>query len=372
MIKVLYLMNHAGKAGTERYVQTLIEKLNGKNIQAYFAYNENGLLVDRLEELGIETFNIKMKSPFDISAAKKLAKLCKKLGIDIIHTQYLRENYVAIISKIMNNKVQVIYTNHFIMANGFLHRFCNRIITRFEAGIIAVCNKGKDMLIRNGNRASIITVLFNAVDPEYWKDPVISTLRKDYNIPENEIVMLCASRFAHDKGHKYLVNSISELKKITDVKFKLVLAGDGPLLEETKQQVNSQGLQADVIFTGFKSDIKNMYYGSDIYVNSSEHEALSFLIIEALASGLPVLATDMGGNRDIINDDTNCGLLITYDNAKQTAIVMKKLIEDEKLRKAFKSNAYMAVLDRFNIDIMAKQTYNIYEKAKKYSSQKER
>ena len=63
MIRVLYLLNHAGKAGTERYVQTLIEKLNNKRIKAYFAYNEDGLLVERLRSIGVETYRIPMKNP---------------------------------------------------------------------------------------------------------------------------------------------------------------------------------------------------------------------------------------------------------------------------------------------------------------------
>jgi len=88
MIKVLYLLNHAGKAGTERYVQTLIEKLHNNKIKAYFAYNEDGLLVERLKELGIETYRIEMRNPFDIKAVFNLVKLCKKLDIDLIHTQF--------------------------------------------------------------------------------------------------------------------------------------------------------------------------------------------------------------------------------------------------------------------------------------------
>ena len=76
--------------------------------------------------------------------------------------------------------------------------------------------------------------------------------------------------------------------------FTLVLAGDGPLLEPTKAQVQELGLEDCVKFIGFRKDIKNLYKGSDLYVNSSQHEALSFLIIEAMAAGLPVIATDMG------------------------------------------------------------------------------
>jgi glycosyltransferase involved in cell wall biosynthesis len=356
------LLNHAGKAGTERYVYTLIEKLNNKRIKAYFAYNEEGLLVERLKNIGVETFEIKMRSPFDLKAAFQLSHLCKELGIELIHTQFLRENYISILSRIFNPRAKVIYTNHFVMANNSIQKFFNRIMTPFNSNIIAVCNIGKEMLISNRNKASIINVIFNGVDVAYWKEPVESTLRKELGVGEDEFVMLCASRFAHDKGHKYLVNSLKQLKEMTDRKFKCVLAGDGPLLDDVKKQTVELGLQDDIIFIGFRSDMKNLFAGSDLYINPSEHEALSFLIIEALASGLPVIATDMGGNSDIINSKTNCGLLVEYNNPESMAKGILKVMEDENLYKKFKVNTFKAVDEFFNLDKVVDKTYNLYEK----------
>lgn len=338
----------------------MVEKLNNKKIKAYFAYNEEGLLVERLKTMGVETFQVSMRNPFDIKAAWELSQLCKTLKIELIHTQFLRENYIAILSRIFNPKVKVMYTNHFVIPNNFAQRFFNRILTTFEANIISVCNKGKEMLIANGNKASKINVIFNGIDTSYWGEPAESTMREEFGIGENEFVMLCASRFAHDKGHKYLVNSIYELKGMTDKKFKCVLAGDGPLLKEIKEQVLNLGLSEDIIFTGFRKDIKNLFYGSDIYINSSEHEALSFLIIEALASGLPVIATNMGGNADIINPQTNCGIMVEYDNAIEMARAILKLMEDEMLRDKFSENALKAVEEQFNLDKVAEKTYNLY------------
>ena len=72
MMKVLYLLNFAGKAGTERYVETLVKYLNGEKIQAYFAYNEGGLLVERLEAMGVPVRQLTMRRRFDLKAARAL------------------------------------------------------------------------------------------------------------------------------------------------------------------------------------------------------------------------------------------------------------------------------------------------------------
>ena len=360
ILKVLYLLNHAGKAGTERYVYSLVEKLNGKKIKAYFAYNEEGLLVERLKAIGVETFQIRMLNPFDIKAIRKLSSICKKLKIDVIHTQFLRENYIAILSRLFNPRVSVIYTNHFVIPNNRVQKIFNKVLTSFNAYIIAVCNKGREMLISNGNNASIIKVIPNGVDASYWGEPCESAMRSEFGIGKEEFVILCASRFAHDKGHGFLIESLSELKKMTIVKFKCVLAGDGPLLPAVKKQVCGLGLDNEIIFAGFREDIKNLFYGSDLYVNSSEHEALSFLILEALASGLPVIATDMGGNRDIINNETGCGMLVEYGNSREMAGAILKVMEDRALRQNLSENAFKTVKERFNLDKVAENTYNLY------------
>ncbi len=364
MPNVLYLLNHAGKAGTERYVETLVKYLDKKKINAFFAYHEPGLLVERMEALGVPTRQITLKSRFDLGAAKALAKLCREWNIDIIHCHYLREHYLALLAKGFKKDLKVVYTNHFVMENDGLTRFTNRILDRRQDYIIAVCNKGKAQLVENGWGGDRIDVIFNAVDPAAWAgDRSESTLRSELNIPEEHFVMLCASRFAHDKGHKYLVSSIKRLTELTGLPFTLVLAGDGPLLEETKAQTAALGLEDKIKFIGFRKDIKNLYKGSDLYVNSSQHEALSFLIIEAMAAGLPIVATDMYGNSDIVNDKTGCGLLVEYNNPDSMAVALKCMMEDPVFLAESRQNSLKAVDQFFEIHKWADATYGVYEKA---------
>lgn len=370
MLKVLYVLNHAGKAGTERYVESLIAKLSQKDefqkeplIKAYFVYNEEGLLVERLKDMGIETFRISMNNPFDIKAAVRISKLCKNLNIDIIHTQFLRENYISLLSKILNPRVKVIYTNHFVLKNNVILKITNRILSLLQSQIIAVCNKGKEVMISNGIPKNKIEVIFNGVDIKYWGQDTKSTLRKEFNIDKGDFVILCCSRFAHDKGHEFLINAISELKKYTNKSFKCVLANDGPLLEERKKQVVDLGLEQDVIFTGFRQDVKNLIYASNLYINSSEHEALSFAIIEVLACGVPVIATDMAGNGDIINESTKCGVLVKYNDYQALAKVIHNIMQDQELQRNLSKYALVAVSKFFNLDKIIAKTYNLYVKS---------
>ena len=365
MMKVLYLLNFAGKAGTERYVETLVRYLSADGlVQPFFAYNEGGLLVERLEEMGVPCGRVEMRRRFDHQAARSLAELCRKWDIDVVHCHYLREHYTALLAKKYNDKIRVVYTNHFVLANDAFTRFTNRRMDKRQDQMIAVCNRGREQLIANGWSGDRIQVIFNAVDPAAWAGSrEDSTLRAELGIPADRFVMLCASRFADDKGHEYLINSVARLRELTQVPFTLVLAGDGPLLEPVQEQVKLLGLEQYVSFVGFRKDIKNLYKGADLYVNSSQHEALSFLIIEAMAAGLPVIATDMGGNSDIVNPESGCGALVVYDDPDSMAGAMKRFLEDPEYLARCRENALRTIEEKFEVHKMARATFGVYEKA---------
>ena len=333
-MKVLYLLNHAGKAGTERYVETLVRYLSADGrVKPYFAYNEPGLLVERMQAMSVPCRQIEMRSPYDLPAAKVLANLCREWGIELIHTHYLRENYIAMLAKGRNKAIRSVYTNHFVLANSSLNRLSNRLMDRRQDRMIAVCNLGREQLVKNGWSRDKISVIFNAVDLDAWAgDRSDSTLRRELGIPEDRFVMLCASRFAHDKGHAYLMRSLKRLTELSDIPFTMVLGGDGELLEPTKALARELGLTDEQVkFIGFRKDMKNLYKGADLYVNSSQHEALSFLIVEAMAAGLPAVITDMGGNSDIIKTEADGGLLVTYNDPDSMAGAMKRFLEDRDL-----------------------------------------
>lgn len=362
-MKVLYLLNHAGKAGTERYVETLVKYLGGTKVDPYFAYNESGLLVERLEAMGVPTRQLTMSSRFDRKAAKALAELCREWDIDLVHCHYLREHYTALLAKRYNKKIRVVYTNHFVLANDFVTRLSNRLLDRRQDQMIAVCNKGREQLIQNGWGGERIQVVFNGVDLEAWTGEG-STLRAELGIPDDRFVMLCASRFAHDKGHAYLIRSLKRLTELTDKPFTMVLAGDGELLEPARTLARELGLtEEQVKFIGFRKDIKNLYKGADLYINSSQHEALSFLIIEAMAAGLPCVITDMGGNRDILEGPEQGGLLAVYDDPESMAQCMKRFLEDPAFLARCRENAGRNIQERFEIHKLAQDTYQVYEKA---------
>lgn len=359
-LKVLYLINHAGKAGTEKYVLNLIKTYKKKNVKCYFAYSEEGQLLEQVKEENIPILHLPMKNPFDLKAAKKLAQYCRENNIDVIHTQYPRENYIAILSKKYYSGTKVVYTCHLTLKTSFLWKMTNKIMTKHNHRIISVCNNGKDLLVGNGVSLDKITVIYNGIRQDSTPKPE-STLRRELGISEDTFVITTLARYHIAKGLPYFTRSIAELKKIAKKPFVVLYVGDGELFDEVKALIAELGLENEIKQLGFRSDADNVLRGSDLFVNSAKcYEALSFAILEALDNSLPVVATNVGGNGDILSKEHNCGTLVEYGDTTGMAKAINEFMENREKYEQCSANAKKTVCEVFNLDNLLEETYKMY------------
>ncbi len=360
MLNVLYLINYAGKAGTEKYVYNLIEKYHNKGAKCYFVYNEEGPLCEQVVSLGVTPKRIEMKNPFDFKAARKLADYCREKNIDVIHAQYPRENYIALLAKRYYKKVRVVYTSHLTISTGPVWRITNSFMTKKNHKIISVCNYGKELLIGNGFPKDKIEVIFNGVKPGE-KAELIPAFKETLGIDKDTFVMTILARYEYSKGLDYLLNSIKRLKEITTRKFVLLIVGDGVLFNEIGELIAELDLNDCVKRLGFRKDTAQILGISDLYINSSKClEALSFAMVEALVNALPIVATKVGGNADIVSPENDCGRLVDFGDTEAMAIAIKEFLENEDERKRCSENAVIAAENVFNLDRLLDDTFNLY------------
>ncbi len=355
-MNILYLINFAGKAGTEKYVEEMIDEYNGKKANCFFCYNIAGPLSEKMREKNIPSFQLSMKSIFDISAAVKLAAYCRENKIDIIASQYPRENILAIISKLFYKKPGVVFTSHLVSSYNLIWRIINKIFTRYNKKIIAVCNYGKKLLSECGYPENKIEVIYNGINLPSKKS---SSLREELGLAD-EFIIFTMARYNPVKGLNFLLQSIYELKKLTNRPFRLVIAGDGEEREQFFKKAEELSLTDNIIGLGYRTDSANLLSGSDIYVNSSVSEALSFGILEGISHGLPAVVSKVGGNTDIVNEETDLGFAIPYGDSKAFANAIYKLMSDKDLYNRMSKNAIKAANDIFSREIMMKKTFEIY------------
>jgi len=360
-MRILYLINFAGKAGTEKYVENLVRIFGKAGHECHFAYNIPGELSQKMEAAGIPSIKLNTGRSGTLSAAKVLADYCKRHGIEVIHAQYPRENIIALMARRYCRDIKVVYTNHLTIHVGLKWKLLNRVFTPKNHRIIAVCYEGRDIMVSNGVPADKITVIYNGVEPEQNPTQDKSVL-SELAISENCFVMCILARYAPEKGLLFLLDSVKELRTMTEKPFRLVICGDGELFDDIKTRRDALGLTETVIMTGYRTDVPRILSACDLYLNSSEcNEALSFAILEAMNAGKPLVVTDVGGNRDLAENIIVCGKVLKYGDISGFASAMLEFMENPSYLEVMGKSASEKVAKRFDLNTLAWDVFEAYK-----------
>ena len=210
--------------------------------------------------------------------------------------------------------------------------------------------------VANANIEAVLT----GVEEEIFQNSDREMMRKRLGIVEGEIALLLLSRLTAEKNVRFLVESVIEILK-KNKKIKFILAGDGSELQILKKMISVENLFGQVIFQGVvKNEIKkNIFAAADIFVYASISETQGMIISEAMFSGLPVVAVEATGIRDMVRDGET-GIL-TAENGKDFQEAIQKLIDDDNLRKTFSQKAGEIARENYTSRICAQKMLEVYE-----------
>lgn len=311
-----------------------------------------------------------------ISLFFNLMGICRKYNIDVIHAHHtIPAGFIGvIIGKIM--RIPVITTAHLmdITTHGTDEGPLENI-KDFESNffyrklIIFTLNSSEKIITVSSDLAKIInqmeidsnkvTVLRNAVDISRFKPIKNVSMRKEYNIKENEILILFIGHLEPFKGIFELLNAF---KKIIKKNVKLIIIGEGHSENEVKEIVSKYNLTDKIIFTGKVSPnvIQNYYQMADIFTLPSYTEGLPLVVIEAMACGLPVIVSNVGGIPEIAKDNINGFVIPPRDDEKLTQ-KLNILVNNEKLREEFGKMSFKKIDEEFNIDKKVIKLIDLYK-----------
>jgi glycosyltransferase involved in cell wall biosynthesis len=201
-----------------------------------------------------------------------------------------------------------------------LHKFYRLLLTKKDF-IITVSNNQKTYTARKLRiPGSKFKTIHNGIDTQYWKIPSpcdhnsISKVRATYDIPPEAKVIIKAAAFRIEKNHAGAVRALHILHTVHHCKSYLLLVGEGPMLNEVKNLVTEMNLQDYVIFTGLQKNVQPFYWASNLFtLCSTAVETFSIAALEAMASGLPCVLTDIGGASEMIIEGKT-GYLCTPDD----------------------------------------------------------
>ncbi len=349
MLKVLRIITRLNIGGPSVHTILLSEGLSKEGFKTYLVVgnegdNEGSLRNEALKRninlIFIPELQRGISVIMDIVAFFKLIKIIRKIRPDIIHTHMAKAGMIGRLCAWLCGVDIIIHTFHGHVLHSYFGKiktlffiFIERLLSLISTRIITLTENQKDEILKFGigNKDKVVVI------------PLGLSLEKFYNMPEKRGLL----RKELGISDKPLVGTIARLVPIKDIGTFLeaarivkeeikdctfVIAGDGELREELEKKVINLGIQKGVFFLGFRDDLDIIYADLDCFVLSSLNEGLPVAIIEAQASGIPVVATDVGGVSILVSPEV--GILVPPRNANSLAKGIMNILLNKDMAKS--------------------------------------
>ncbi len=352
--------------GAEMLVLELAKKINRDLFEVSVCSIENmGSLKEELAKSRINTFFLDKKPRgFDIKVIFRLIRILRKEKIDVIHTHNLFTLIYALPASLIAGTPIKVHTEH--SYNYFItsrkRRLIAKILFKIVNKIIGVCDDVSNFLLdeMRTNPNKTFTIL-NGIDIDKFFIPECCSILKNKDklgFKENDFIIGTIGRLERVKNHKLLILAFKEGLRI-EKNLRLLIVGEGSLREELVKLTENLSISEYVKFTGNRKDIPDLLNIMDLFILPSLSEGHSIALLEAMAAKKPIIASDVGGNKEIIKNGINGILFSNFDEATIAKEILN-LHNDEKKRKRIAEEAYNSVKIHFSLREMVRAYENIY------------
>ena len=327
------------------------------------------------DDIGVIKHNIDFsRSPYSPKVFKSLQqmeKLLKEIRFSLVHVHTPVAAFVTRLASQLTNTHPVLYTAHGFhfykggpLKNWLFYYNIEKLAAHWTDGLITINEEDykaaqEFKLRRNGKVFFVPGVGVDIVSLEQRIASIDrSEKRKELGLSVDTAVAITVGELNANKNHIQVLRALSKLNKTN---FHYLIVGNGESEQKLKKAVNELMLQDKVSFLGFRRDVLELLAASDVFILTSRREGLPKAVMEAMAVGLPIIATDVRGNRDLVKNGEN-GYLVPLDDVEQTVIVIKRLIDSEDLRRSMgeKSKELVKQYDLQNIISQMEKIYDLF------------
>lgn len=312
----------------------------------------------------------------DRKAYKKLKSIIELERPDIVHTHASKAGLLGRrVAAACGVKV-IVHTFHGHVFHSYFGKLKTNAIKMIErnlakksSGIIAISELQKNELVHEhkicqADKVEVIPLGFDLEKFSIDKEEKRKEVREAYDIADDEVALAIVGRLAPIKDHAFFLEVVTTvLERNLDQKIKVFIVGDGserPFIEQRVEEINNRFGKV-VFMTSWVLDIARFNQGMDIMCLTSKNEGTPVSLIEAQASGLPVVSTDVGGVRDVVKDEAS-GYVVACGNKEAFAQKLEILIVNQKIRSKFADYGQLWVNDKFHYSRLVKNMANYYIK----------
>ena len=379
-IKVLHVITRLICGGAEQNTLLTVRGLLEKGYEVGLAAGPSDHIEGDLEyafrQLDIKLFVLpsfvrKLDPLKDLITAHKLYVLIRKEKYDIVHTHVSKAGILGRWAAKLAGVPIICHTTHGNIFDGYFNKYITKMFILFNKMTVKITDKmititdvgKKQWLDRHIGKSHQYVSIYDGIDMNVFTPDAVKTsrsvLRKSVGLSDDEIVIGNVGRLAPIKGHKYLIEAIPLIvQKIKNVKF--IIIGDGPDREEL--EVLSAKLQVDnyINFIGMNDNIPELLSIMDIFVLPSLNEGLGRALVEAMAMGLPCVASAVGGVVEVIEHEET-GMLVPKGDPQVLAKVIINLIEDKSFARTIAEKAQKRACSVFSSQTMIDNISKVYE-----------
>lgn len=341
-IRLTHFTSSMGWRGHEQMIIDIYESLKQNNfVREQFIICLKGSEIFRVAtEKNLNVIALEKKNQYSLSFAKKLKVEIEKSGSTFLFLHNSKAHTAAVLASkffglkmpmfLFRTMIKDIGTNYFRK-----YKYNYKGITR----IICISDPVADILKKSVNDHSRLRVIGSVVDTDKFINGTKNGfLHKEFNIPADYKIIGNISAFCKVKDHVTWVNTVKILKE-RELKVKYILIGDGSLEQQIKEQVCANGLENEVIFAGFRTDVEKCLPEFDLFLFTSMNEATGGVILESYACKVPVVASNAGGIPTVVIDNET-GLLAKVGNPEDFADKVQMLIDNDEMKEKFVKNGF--------------------------------
>lgn len=354
---IVFLNSHYSWGGGENWTLLTANGLKNRGHNIWVAGRKNSEIIIRAKNKGLKTKIINLHNTLSTINPYKIISFKNFLinnNIDVLFLNLSRDRKFGAITGSLAGVERIIYRR------GVDRPLKKRFYSKWLYGnaltdIIANSKSTKESVMKNLNDIldeDKIKLIYNGVEIPENINPEFS-LRDDYNIKINDKILVNVGRLFPEKGHDLLLNGMRELNK-TNQNWKLFIIGEGDERDNIEKLISKYSLRDQVYLTGFVDNVDQYLAQADLMVHSARIEGFGLVLVEAMATGLPVVAVAASNIPEVV-ENGKVGLLAEKENPQDLADKVNKLLKDNDLRSKYAGNTRKYVQENFSIKKMIDQ-----------------
>jgi glycosyltransferase involved in cell wall biosynthesis len=285
---------------------------------------------DRARQAAVDYVEVRERHSLDPAIWGPLCRLVRERRIDIVHAHDYKTDLIA---WLLARRIGVValstahgWTGHSTRERLVYYPLDKRLLARFPR-VIAVSSDVKSELVAHGAHPSRVHVVLNGIDPaRFRREPQrVARCRAELGASPSDIVVAAVGRLAPQKRFDLLLEAVARLRSDWP-QLRLFVAGEGDERSALEARITALGLRQSVRLLGHMDDVTRLHHAADVFVQSAEYEGTPNAVLEAMALGVPVVATDAGGTRELVRDQVE-GLVVPIRDPSALSRAMSEVLE---------------------------------------------